>query len=190
MKPLIAALLTVAVLASMLLLGSRESVKTPLNEPQGVELDSNPAEEAVRELIRCGDRGDVNGYLDAFSDELKARLEREVAERGREAFANDLRRAAEARKGHAVYAAEPDGDSAARVVVETVYPDRNERQTYRVVKSGDAWRVAEVATARSRQPSRPFGSPASLTASEGTPGRESPAPKVGLTVESSDEPVP
>ncbi len=187
MKSLVAGILTAALLAAMLYLGSRRAASTPSTEPQSAETPGDPgatpAEETVRGLIRSGDEGDVDGYLAAFTGPIRERLEREVATRGREAFAGDLRRAAGARKGHAVYAAEPDGDLASKVVVETVYPDRNERQTYRVVASDDGWRVAEVATVRSRQPSVPFGASINPSTSEGT----TPPPKVGLTVEAGDD---
>ncbi len=192
MKALIAGLLTAAVLAAMLLLGSREIVKTPPTDPPSADAQGepavNPAEEAVRALIRSGDEGDVAGYLESFSGPIRARLEREVAARGREAFADDLRRAAGARKGHAVFAAEPDGDDSARVAVETVYPDRNERQTYRVVKSRDGWRVTEVATVRSRQPAARFGASANPSTAEEAPSQVPPPPKVGLTVETGNDP--
>jgi hypothetical protein len=192
MKALIAGLLTAAVLAAMLFLGSRKVATTPPTDPQGAEAWSepaaNPAEEAVRALIRSCDEGDVTGYLEAFAGPIRARVEREVASRGREAFADDLRRAAGARKGHAVFAAEPDGDDDARVAVETVYPDRNERQTYRVVKSGEGWRVTEVATVRSRQPAARFGASANPSTSETATPQVPPPPKVGLTVETGNDP--
>jgi hypothetical protein len=111
----------------------------------------------------------VPAYLDAFSGPLRQRLEREVNERGRAVFADDLRRAARSRKSHAVFAAEPDGPGSARVTVETVYPDRNERQTYRVDKVDGGWAVAEVETVKSHQPKSKFGTPASYIAPEGVP---------------------
>ena len=194
MKSLVAGILTAAVLAAMLYLGSRGTVSNPPTEPRGAEPQgepgATPAEEAIRGLIRSGDEGDVAGYLEAFAGPLRERLGREVAARGREAFADDLRRAAGARKGHAVFAAEFEGDDAARVGVEMIYPDRNERQTYHVVRSGDGWRVAEVAIVRSRQPSARFGAPADPTASGGAATQGPPPPKVGLTVETGNDPGP
>ena len=79
-------------------------------------------------------------YLAAFGPALRERLGREAEEKGREAFAGSLRAAARARKSHAVFAPEADGPDAARVVVESVYPDRNERQTYRLERSEGGWR--------------------------------------------------
>jgi hypothetical protein len=194
MKPLVAGLLTAVVLAAMLVLGSRRAVTTDpagrqeIQAPSGVA--SSPAEVAVKALLKSGEDGDVTAYLASFAGPMKDRLEREVADRGREAFADDLRRAAASRKSHAVFAGEPDGDDVARITVETVYSDRNERQTYRVEKTGDGWRVADVATVKSHQPAAKFGSPASFIAPEGVPVQESTLPKVGLMVEPGDDPDP
>ncbi len=192
MRPIVAGVLTAVILAVMLVLGSRDTVRMAPSDPQGPaasgESGTDPAEEAVRKLLKCGENGDVPGYLEAFAGPLKARLEREVRERGRESFADDLRRAATSRKSHAVFAAEPEGDAAARVTVETVYPDRNERQTYRIEKTTDGWRVADVATVKSHQPAAKFGTSASYIAPEGVPVQ---VPSGGgLTVETGDGPEP
>jgi hypothetical protein len=148
----------------------------------------SPAEEVVWRLLRSGEEGGVEAYLAAFAGPLKTRLEREVEGRGREAFAGDLKRAAAARKSHAIFAAEPEGGGAAEVAVETVYPDRNERQTYRVERTEDGWRIVEVATVRSHQPTARFGTPASYIAPEGVPVQE--PPRVGVTVETGDDSDP
>ena len=112
---------------------------------------------------------DVEGYLAAFTGSLRDRLEREARERGRDGFADDLRRAAGARKSHALFAAEPDGPDACRIVVEAVYPDRNERQTYRLEHTPSGWLVAAVDSVRSRSPEEKYGSPAGFVGSEGLP---------------------
>ncbi len=187
MRPIVAGILTALILVAMLVMGSRTGVKIDTPAPQGTEIGASPAEETVRSLLRSGQEGDVAAYLAAFTGPLMARLEREVEGRGRSTFADDLKRAAAARKSHAIFAAEPDGDAAARVAVETVYPDRNERQTYRVEKTADGWRVADVATVMSLQPAARFGAPASYIAPEGVPVQV-PPPAVGLTVETGDDP--
>ena len=104
-----------------------------------------------------------------------ARLEREVNERGPDAFAADLRTAARSRKSHAVFAVEPDGPGSARVTVETVYPDRNERQTYRLEQNGVDWLVTEVETVQSRQPMRSSARRPRTSRPKGCPSRERPS---------------
>ena len=185
MKPMVAGTLTALLLGLMIYLGSRGPARGPDAPARVEETGPHPAEEAIRALIRAGDEGDVEAYLGAFVGPLQTSLEREVAERGREAFAEDLIRAASARKSHAVYAAEPDGEDSARVGFEAAYPDRNERQTYRLVRSDDAWKIAGVSEAKGRQPPAKFG--AAVVPIE--PDVEAPAsPKVGLTVETGDGP--
>ncbi len=146
-------------------------------------LNPSPAEVRVRAILDCASKGNVAAYLASFGGTLRERIERSVAERGREAFADELRAASRARKSHAVFAAEPDGDSAARVTVETVYPDRNERRTYLVEKIADEWLVTEAETVRDRRPKAKFGSPASFEEPEGVPVQPG-----GLTVETGGDP--
>jgi hypothetical protein len=113
--------------------------------------------------------GDVAGYLAAFSGPTRARLEREVAGKGHEEFADELRKAATTRKSHAVFAPEPDGPDGASITVESVYPEHNERQTFRLERSGSAWLVTDVETVRSVTPSAKYGSPATYSGPEGPP---------------------
>jgi hypothetical protein len=188
MKRVIAGLGTAVVMGVLLWSGVRRpplSVRAP--EPSApVEFESSwiatsPAEARVHELLALASRGDVAGYLAAFSGPLKARLEREVEERGRSGFADDLRKATQSRKSHAVFASEPDGPGAARVTVEAVYPDRNERQTYRVEQTAAGWLVVEVETVKSHQPQSKYGAPAVYAAPEGMPLQG------GLTVETGED---
>lgn len=126
-------------------------------------------------------KGDVKAYLDAFQGTLHDRLEREIRERGAEAFSEDLRRAARARKSHAVFGSTSESPDSARVVVESVYADRNERQAYRLEKTDSGWLVAEVQTVKGREPKAKFGQAAAFLAPEGVPVQE------GVTVETGDD---
>jgi hypothetical protein len=187
MKQVIAAVLTFALMGVLLSSGLRRSrapATAPVSEPDTPAISAerqNPAQAAVLNLLESASRGDVPSYLDAFTGPLRTRLEHEVTERGRESFAEDLRRAARSRKSHAVFTAEVEGSESARVTVESVYPDRNERQTYRLVPEQSAWRVAEVESVRSHQPKAKFGSPAVYIAPEGVPVQG------GVTVETGDD---
>ena len=167
MRRILAGILTVALMGLLLWSGSRRPAVTP----EGTEADDPAAgaEGRVRALLGSARDGDVAAYLDAFSGPLRWRLEREVAERGRDAFAAELRRAARARKSHAVFAPEPEGPDTVRIAVETVYPDHNERQTYRLDKTPDGWFVTEVDSVRGHTPRAKFGTPASFQEPEGVP---------------------
>jgi hypothetical protein len=129
----------------------------------------------VRAMLAAGRDGDLTAYLDAFTGDLRDRVAREADEKGHQEFRSALRGAAAARSSVAVFAAEPDGPDGARVVVESVYPDRNERQTYHLVRTdGDAaaaggWRVADVEMARGAEPAVRVGSYASFNGPDGPP---------------------
>jgi hypothetical protein len=137
------------------------------NRPAGNAPD--PAEVRLSTLLESAWRGDVAGYLNCFSGPLRERLEREVNERGRDVFAADLKQAARSRKSHAVFAVESEGEAAARITVETVYPDRNERQTYHLAQDAGNWLVNDVETVRSQVPKAKYGTPASYQEPEGVP---------------------
>lgn len=187
MRRALAGLLTVGLMGLLLWSGGRRG-PGPATEggtnPAPATPATDPAGGRVHALLASAAEGDVAAYLDSFTGPLRARLEREVAERGRAAFADDLRRAARSRKSHAVFAAEPEGPGASAVTVESVYPDRNERQTYRLVNLPAGWLVAGVETVKSRQPSARYGAPAAFVAPEGVP--------VGgaMRVETGDGPGP
>jgi hypothetical protein len=174
MKRILAGLLTVALMGLLI----RSGLKAP--GPRGTDRapadlaseSSGPlagAESKVLALLADASSGDVSAYLAAFGPTLRERLGREAEEKGREAFAGSLRAAARARKSHAVFAPEADGPDAARVVVESVYPDRNERQTYRLERAEGGWRILDVETVRAHRPQVKFGAPATFREPEGVP---------------------
>jgi len=106
-------------------------------------------------------QGDVETYLDCFTGSERERLERELSDQPKEAFARSLVEAVESLKGRAVFKGEADGDSESNWVlpVERVYANRVERQTYRLVRESNEWRIHTVETAISFQPDKPYGTP-------------------------------
>jgi hypothetical protein len=188
MKRTLAATLTVLLMGLLLWSGLHRPVGSTHKNLAKIDSEApatvDPAEARIAALMESARLGDVAAYLDAFSGPLRERLAREASERGG-AFADDLRKASLARKSHAVFTPEPDGPDAARVTVESVYPDRNERQTYRVEREASGgWRVTGVETVRSHQPKAKFGSPAAFVAPEGVPVQGA-----GVTVETGDDVV-
>ncbi len=170
MKRLLAGLITAALMALLIRSGIRAPGPGPAADVPSENRDPLAGAEArVRALLADASSGDLAAYLAAFAPALRDRLDREAEEQGRHAFAGSLRAAAGARKGHALFAPEPDGPDAARVVVEAVYPDRNERQTYRLERAEGGWLVAGVETVRAHRPKVKFGAPASFREPEGVP---------------------
>ena len=145
-------------------------VASAVRKPSGAGHRADSPSAAVGSLLDATSAGDVSRYLDAFSGPLRDRLGREVADRGRGPFAGDLRAASAARKGLVVFAPEAGGDPGeARVTVESVYPDRIERQTFTVNDAGAGWTITGLEVARGRRPREAFGSPAAFLGPEGPP---------------------
>jgi hypothetical protein len=171
MRRFLAGLMTAALIGSLLWFGSRRTADTSIlrMSPDRTATPSTGAEASVESLLVSASSGDVAAYLAGFGGDARKRIEREVTEREREAFAADLRRAAGARKSHAVFAGEPEPDGAVRVTVETVYADRNERQTYRVERVDGAWLVTGVESVRGHEPNARYGTTAAYEVPEGVP---------------------
>ena len=125
----------------------------------------------IEGLLASARAGDVVAYLATFGGSLQDRLTREAEEIGRDAFAVRLRRAAMARKSHAVFAPEPEGDrpDVVRVTVESAFADRIERQTFHLDRAPRGWVVTGIDTAREHVSRTPLGSLATYNEPEGPP---------------------
>jgi hypothetical protein len=170
----VAAILMLGLLYSGLRKGPSPSASAPTAESDtsATSPEERPyreAEDRLRDLLRKAREGDVPAYLAAFADPLRSRIRREAEERGLDRFALDLRDASASRKSHATYAPEGDGPDTCRIVVESVYPDRNERQTYRLERTESGWRVSSLDTVKAREPIARYGAPAGYFAPEGVP---------------------
>jgi hypothetical protein len=172
MRSAIAAAATLAILGLLAYRALRvgpsvpeKSVVVASGEP-GVE---HPAAACVGRLLDAGKAGDVEAYLEVFGGPLRERLERERREQGDAALSRSLVKSALARKGHARYAPEADGPGVFRVLVESVYSEFNECQTYRVEESGGRWKVTGVDRVRSLVPVSRYGEAATFEGPEGVP---------------------
>jgi hypothetical protein len=135
------------------------------------QLGFDGATESIARLLERASAGDVASYLDSFGGALRDRLQREADERGREAFAQRLRRAGLMRKSHAIFAPEADGNrpGTAKVTVESAYGDRIERQTFHLQRGSAGWLVIETGAAREEVHKNQLGSLATYEEPEGSP---------------------
>lgn len=178
MKRVVSAIAAVAIMGAVLWLGRGRTGSTvapaPATSPGGrSQPDLAGASERVEELLTVAARGDIDAYLAAFSGPARARLQQQTDERGRSLLADELRRTARSRRSHATFEPEPDGPGAgaarARVTVESTYSDHVERQTFRLVREGSAWSIADVETARNHVPPNLPGAAATYREPEGPP---------------------
>lgn len=168
MKRILPGLLTIVVMGVVSWAGLRPHPRREGLQSTEIEL-SDPAEARVHSLLQSARDGDVAAYVDAFDQPIRARIEREIDEQGATAFAAALRQAAQSRKSRAVFAPVREGDDVASVVVETVYVDHNERQTYRLGRKPEGWLITGVTTVRGQQPPSRFGATATFQEPEGVP---------------------
>ncbi len=168
-RRIVAGALTVVLMGVILARGTRGPRARPAADRRAVSDPARSPEECVRRVIEAARAGDVATYLDAYAEPLRSRIAREADEAGRSRFAEDLRRVAGSRKGFALYAPEPDGPDAVRIEFEAIYPDRNERQAYRLERGPAGWRIAGVGPIRGREPPDRFGATARYKAPEGVP---------------------
>jgi hypothetical protein len=168
MKRVLPALLSLALMGIVAWNGLRRHSEREGLESQNLEL-ADTAEGRVHSLLRIAREGDIAAYVAAFDETLRARIEREIGEKGKDAFVAALRRSAQSRKSRAVFAAVQEGDDVASVIVESVYLDHNERQTYRLSRKSGGWLVADVTAVRGQQPPSQFGAPATFEMPEGVP---------------------
>lgn len=180
MKRIVSAISAVAVMGAVLWLGRGRTGSTvtpaPAALPGGT---SNPdlsgASERVESLLAVAARGDFEAYLAAFSGPARARLQQQADERGRSVLADELRRAARARRSHATFEPEPEPEESgiaaarARVTVESTFSDHVERQTFQLVREGLGWSIADVETARDHVPPNLPGAAATYQEPEGPP---------------------
>ena len=183
MKRVAAALIT-AIVMTFMAWTALSQPRIPRNATKVAEADSGSQDSTlpasarfegatshIEGLLASARAGDVASYLTAFGGPLRDRLAREADEIGRGVFAMQLRRASQARKSHAVFTPESDGGSGdgARVMVESTFADRIERQTFHLKRAPSGWLITETETASEHVPKTPFGSLAKYQEPEGPP---------------------
>jgi hypothetical protein len=125
-------------------------------------------EEAVNLLFQAEQQGDAAAYLAILSGGLRTSSESTQAELGAKAFANGLREAVAGMKGLAISSAGESSADRVELDVELVFPDRNERQRFILVREGGGWRIAQIDNANTVKPPIPYGAP--VFDSSGTKG--------------------
>jgi hypothetical protein len=111
-------------------------------------------------MFEAARAGDVDAYLDCFTGPQRTRIQRKLAGQSREAFAQSLADAVRDLKGHVTPQSAPQGDAdRVELAVERIYQNRNERQSYSLVRQSGVWRISDVQAAVSFQPPVAYGAP-------------------------------
>ena len=125
-----------AILGCFVYFVSREA---PVRETVGEE---NP-EDVLIAMVQAMERGDVQALEECFGGDLKRRLEDLLARDSAPWLAEWLRRRGSAVKGLAILDQEELGPDQVRILTETVYNDRNTRQSFRLEREDGSWRVTD-----------------------------------------------
>ena len=125
-----------AILGCFLYFGSRD---TPVME---TEREENP-DDVLIAMVQAMERGDVQALKECFGGDLRRRLEALLARDSAPWLSEWLRRRGRAVKGLAILDQEELGPGRVRVLAETVYNDRNTRQSFVLEREDGAWRVTQ-----------------------------------------------
>ena len=125
-----------AILGCFLYFGSRD---TPVMETGREE---NP-DDVLIAMVQAMERGDVQALKECFGGDLRRRLEDLLARDSAPWLSEWIRRRGSAVKGLAILGREELGPDQVRVLTETVYNDRNTRQSFRLQRVDGSWRVTD-----------------------------------------------
>ncbi len=147
MKQYLAVGLTLGLIGLVLFFANRRTEGPPSEEPEDV----------VWKLLDESKEGNIDGYLECFAGEMRTRLETTAADMTPDKFSAYLKESLEKVKGVAVFDVERSSDTTARLVVEYVYQDKNERQRLRLSFQESAWRIEEAEASEWIHPLIPYG---------------------------------
>ena len=121
---------------------------------------ANPPSERISALIDACRSGDVEGYLDCFTGDLRSHLGSKADSKSPTAFATSVREQVADLQSVVTLDAKPQGTDRMQLVVERVYVDFNERQRVTLRQVGTSWKIETLGELRRYAPEIPYGTPA------------------------------
>jgi len=124
----------------------------------GASKSDGTPESAIKNLIYDGlvdsmRRGDVNGYLNCFDDNLRVKLAESVKQQGKAAFAEELKASNAKVSGVAVSQVQVLNDRGSARVEWVSSQDYIDAQTMRFERKANRWQITEIdALSRSQMP--------------------------------------
>lgn len=130
---------------------------TARNRRAGSADAATTPEEVIQAMLDASRRGDARAYLDCFSQAMRPELEATRQQMGEARFREYLTESQAPVMGVATSRlAEPQSDRA-RIEVEFILRDKNQRQTVELRNSGGRWRIEAMSQAVYVKPAIPYG---------------------------------
>lgn len=114
-----------------------------LRERQQPRRAPQTPEDVLVEMVQAMGRGDVSSLLNCLGGDLRRRLQDLAAQRG-DQLAALLKERNQAVKGFAILEKEARASGTLLVLTETVYADRNTRQTFLLREEKEGWKIIET----------------------------------------------
>jgi hypothetical protein len=124
-----------------------------------VETVEPQPQDPIYETLDAVREGDLKKYIGAHTGSMETSLRRAIAEVGEEQLLKSLQKKNAPLKGIAVLEPERLSEREVKTIVEYVFADRNEVQTFYLERLEDRWKIARVEGAERIQTSTPYGTP-------------------------------
>jgi hypothetical protein len=138
--------------------GSTPGIRDLLPAAAQPKPDPTP-QDAIYAMLDAARDGNIPKYLESYTGQMRASLDRAVAETTESGFRKYLRESNAPIKGIAITEPQQLTDREVKVRVEYVFQDRNEAQFMYLEKSGKDWRIARVDAAERVKTLVPYGTP-------------------------------
>lgn len=114
-------------------------------------------EEVIQTMLDASRRGDARAYLDCFTEAMRPQLNATRQQMGEARFREYLAEAQAPVMGVATSRLVETRPDRARIEVEFILRDKNQRQTVELRNSGGRWRIETMSQAVYAKPVIPYG---------------------------------
>ncbi|MBI5687776.1 MAG: hypothetical protein HZC54_22115 [Verrucomicrobia bacterium] len=119
--------------------------------------DAATPEDAIQAMLDASRRGDVRTYLDCFTDAMRPQLDATRQQMGEARFREYLAESQAPMMGVATTRLAEARPDRARIEVEFILRDKNQRQTVELKNEGGQWRIEAMSQAVHAKPPIPYG---------------------------------
>lgn len=122
-----------------------------------ISADAATAEDAIQTMLDASRRGDARAYLDCFTDAMRPQLDATCQQMGEARFREYLTESQAPVMGVATSRLPETRPDRARIEVEFIFRDKNQRQTVELKQEGGRWRIETMSQAVHAKPPIPYG---------------------------------